>query len=236
LIIINNISKKFDNKIIFDNFYLPIEENQITSILGPSGIGKTTLLKLITGLANVDSGNIEGLEGKAVSYIFQETRLIPWFTVSENIDFVLMNKFKKEDREQITNKVLSIVEMSHTKNLYPDELSGGMKQRLSIARAFAYPSDILLMDEPFKGLDIKLKESILTSFKNLWKENRKTVIFVTHDLDESLLLSKYIYLIDEEPAKIIFSTRIDSSIFERNPSSSDYLDIKTNLINKISNK
>jgi NitT/TauT family transport system ATP-binding protein len=236
LITINNISKKFDNKIIFDNFYLPIEENQITSILGPSGIGKTTLLKLITGLANVDSGNIEGLEGKAVSYIFQETRLIPWFTVSENIDFVLMNKFKKEDREQITNKVLSIVEMSHTKNLYPDELSGGMKQRLSIARAFAYPSDILLMDEPFKGLDIKLKESILTSFKNLWKENRKTVIFVTHDLDESLLLSKYIYLIDEEPAKIIFSTRIDSSIFERNPSSSDYLDIKTNLINKISNK
>lgn len=236
MITINNISKKFDNKIIFDNFYLPIEENQITSILGPSGIGKTTLLKLITGLANVDSGNIEGLEGKAVSYIFQETRLIPWFTVSENIDFVLMNKFKKEDREQITNKVLSIVEMSHTKNLYPDELSGGMKQRLSIARAFAYPSDILLMDEPFKGLDIKLKESILTSFKNLWKENRKTVIFVTHDLDESLLLSKYIYLIDEEPAKIIFSTRIDSSIFERNPSSSDYLDIKTNLINKISNK
>src|SRR5665648_104574 len=146
------------------------------------------------------------MDEKIISYIFQESRLYPWFTVYDNIDRILKNQYPDySKRNSIITDYLELVELYISKNLYPSELSGGMKQRLSIARAFAFPSEILLMDEPFSSLDINLKNSVIDSFKKLWLKNNKTVIFITHDIDEAVMLSDTIYLIDENPVKIRFT-------------------------------
>lgn len=201
-IVIKNLNKSFSNLIIFKDFNMEISKSMITCILGPSGSGKTTLLNMISGIVKPDSGIFQGLEGREISYLFQEPRLLEWKTVWNNLDFVLTEKFKKEEKEKIISKYLEMVELTDFKDYYPGNLSGGMKQRVAIARAFAYPSKILIMDEPFKGLDYKLKISLMDSFVKLWIEDRRTVIFVTHDVEEAVYLGDEIYVLSKPPAKI----------------------------------
>lgn len=216
MIKIDGITKVFDDKIIFKNFSLDIEENKITGILGPSGIGKTTLINIISGIWKADSGQIIGFDTKDLSFIFQEPRLLPWLTVYDNIDYVLKNLFKdkKQRKEIIMNNLIS-VGLDDSIHLFPSELSGGMMQRLSIARAFAYPSNILIMDEPFKGLDINLKKSVIDAFINIWSHTKKTVIFVTHDIDEIIALVDTVHIIVGNPVKIKYSQDIDLDIHSR---------------------
>jgi len=188
MIKLENIYKSYNEKVIYENFNLEIKENEILCILGVSGSGKTTLLNMLAGLTDY-KGNIVGSFDK-ISYIFQEDRLISNLTVKQNISYVTGS-------DKGISEILKMVELSSSENLYPNQLSGGMNRRVSMARAFCYPSNLLLMDEPFSNLDIALKLRLIETFKTLYKNNNKTTIFVTHDLDEALMLSDRIILIDK---------------------------------------
>lgn len=208
---LKKIGKKYDGVEIYKDFDLTLNEGIITCIMGPSGCGKTTLLNMIGGLIKPDSGLMEGFEGKRFSYVFQETRLLPWKTVEGNLDFVLDHSLPKEERKALTDNLLNMVKMEAFANYYPSQLSGGMAQRVSIARAFAVPSDIILMDEPFSGIDINLKQTMLQHFLEIWKNDRRTILYVTHDVDEALLLSNEIVVFSKAPVKIVLQTQVNES-------------------------
>jgi ABC-type nitrate/sulfonate/bicarbonate transport system, ATPase component len=208
--ILSDIHKKFGDLYVLKDLNMQVEEHKLICILGPSGCGKTTLLNIISGVFPPDRGELSGFSDKTISYLFQETRLLPWKTVEENIDFVLKDKLPKEQRADIVKRYVDMVGLEDFKNYYPGKLSGGMKQRVAIARAFAYPADILLMDEPFKGLDLHLKTTLMHAFADLWLMDQRSVFFVTHDIDEALLLGEDIYVLKERPGAVkgIISNRI----------------------------
>lgn len=208
---LKKIGKQYDGVEIYKDFDLTLNEGIITCIMGPSGCGKTTLLNMIGGLIKPDSGLMEGFEGKRFSYVFQETRLLPWKTVEGNLDFVLDHSLPKEERKALTDNLLKMVKMEAFANYYPSQLSGGMAQRVSIARAFAVPSDIILMDEPFSGIDINLKQTMLQHFLEIWKNDPRTILYVTHDVDEALLLSNEIVVFSKAPVKIVLQTQVNES-------------------------
>lgn len=199
---IKNLNKSFQDINLFKDFNIEIKENTISCILGPSGCGKTTLLNMIGNTIQPESGQFEGFNNKVLSYIFQEPRLLPWKTVKENISFVIKNEKLTEEKRIIIDKYIRLVELNDFANYYPAKLSGGMKQRVAIARAFSYPSNLILMDEPLKALDIKLKLNLIKAFRRIWQFDKRTVIFVTHDIDEALLLGNDIYVFSKAPVKI----------------------------------
>jgi ABC-type nitrate/sulfonate/bicarbonate transport system ATPase subunit len=180
---INNLTKSFDKKIIFNDYSLEIPENKVTVIEGESGIGKTTLLRLIAGLDNNFKGEIIKSSNK-ISYVFQEPRLFDAISVKQNIEL-----FEKGTHLSL-EEILTIVELENEANTYPNELSGGMKMRLSLARALYYNGDIFLMDEPFSALDNDMKLRIMPKVFNLIKG--KTVIIVSHNLEEIKDYTEYL--------------------------------------------
>ncbi len=185
MIEIINLSKKYGELAVFEKFNLEIEESEITCILGRSGCGKSTLLNIIAGLIPFDKGEIKGVDYNRISYIFQDPRLLPWLTALENVKLVLLSLEEPKIAEKTAARYLEMVGLKEYYDFYPHQLSGGMKQRVAIARAFAYPSDLLLMDEPFKGLDIELKENLISSFLDIWAKQKKTVVFVTHEIEDA---------------------------------------------------
>ncbi|MDE5545934.1 MAG: ABC transporter ATP-binding protein [Anaeroplasmataceae bacterium] len=197
-----DICKKYDEHVIFDHFTLEFPKNKITCILGESGVGKTTLLNMIAGLTNYN-GSIEGIE--KLSYIFQEARLIPSLTVKENLKFV-----SPEASDERIEEILSKLEILDKKDTYPTKLSGGEAQRVSIARAFLFDAPIILMDEPFSSLDLSLKYKLISYFSSLWNMDKKTVLFVTHDIDEAILLADDIFILKD--GNISKTYHLDSSL------------------------
>lgn len=183
---INNLNKSYGNENIFRNFNLEFNDEKVNCIVGQSGCGKSTLLNIIAGLEEIDAGDISGYLKRDISYIFQEDRLIEWLTVKENLELTLKKYFDKNLLEKEIEKILSLVGINNIKNKYPNALSGGMRQRVNIARAFGKPSKIILMDEPFKSLDYKLKYTIIDEFKTILERKKRMVILVTHDVDEAI--------------------------------------------------
>ena len=198
-----NISKKYDDLILLKDFNIDFEKNKITCLFGPSGVGKTTIANIVAGIVPVDEGRVVGIDNSLFSYVFQEPRLLKWYNVYENIDFVLKDVYKPDKRAEIINSYLEMVELSEYRNYKIDALSGGMAQRVSLARAFAYPSHILILDEPFKGLDNKLKGEMSSLFLKMWNLSQRTVIFITHDVEEAVDLSHIIYTLKDRPVNII---------------------------------
>ncbi len=227
---LENISKAYGGITLFNDFSIAFDEGKITCILGPSGCGKTTLLNIIGGIVPPDNGSINGFANQRISYIFQDPRLLPWKTVRENIGFVLSHDLPAAERKSITDRFISLVELEDFADYYPAKLSGGMRQRVSIARAFAFPSEVILMDEPLKGLDIKLKLNLIRTFSRIWETDRRTVIFVTHDVEESLLLSNEIIVMSRPPVHIITQRKVEMPVKDRSLES-DYLSgMKIDLI------
>ncbi|MFH0762185.1 MAG: ABC transporter ATP-binding protein [Bacteroidota bacterium] len=200
---LQSVCKSFGERSILDGFNLSILPGSITCLFGPSGCGKTTLLNIMGGILQPDSGNVTGFTEEKISYIFQETRILPWKTVLGNVLFPLMDKMPKEEALDHAHSIIRMVGLEKEEKLYPSQLSGGMKQRVSIARAFAYPGNLILMDEAFQNLDNTLKYNILNSFLEIWKNDRRTVIFVTHDVDEAILLGQQIILLGDSPLRIL---------------------------------
>lgn len=189
-----NIGVSYGDSVIYKNFSLCAEEGKITCILGPSGCGKTTLLNVLAGLVPY-TGDIEGFPS-AVSYIFQEERLLPNLTVRQNLLFTAGGEKIKEADDML--KKVSLFEKA---GMYPSKLSGGEKQRAAIARAFLSDAEVLLMDEPFSSLDTALKIRLTGIFASLLKERKKTVFFVTHDVEEALMLADKIIVLDNGSVK-----------------------------------
>lgn len=190
---IKNLSKSFSNKEIIKDFSLEIPKSSIACLIGPSGCGKTTLLNIIAGLEKSDSGEVTDV-GR-VSYLFQDPRLLPWKTVLENVDLAVQDTQKAK-------AYLKAVGLENDLDKFPYELSGGMKQRVAIARAFAFESDAILMDEPFQNLDIELKSSLLKTFLDMWQNDKRTVLWVTHDVSEACLVANNIVCVGTKPMVI----------------------------------
>ena len=211
---LKNISFSYGKKSVYENLNLTVPDKKITCVLGPSGCGKTTLLNMIGGVLPY-SGIIEG-KG-SVAYIFQQPCLIPSKTVEKNVDFVLKKAYKnRKDRKSKVEEILNAVGLIDEAKSYPKQLSGGMAQRVSLARAFSYPADILLMDEPFKELDIALKKQIYSLFGELYEKSPKTTVFVTHDIEEALYFGDKIIVMKDGTVAGEFINEKDSSVEEKN--------------------
>lgn len=196
-------------KIVFDNFSAEFKDGKVTAVMGSSGIGKTTLLNCIAKLTDYD-GEIAGVGSSA--YVFQEDRLIPDKTVYDNIDFVMQTEDADERKKRIKN-ALSVTELLSEAFRYPSELSGGQRKRVSLARAFACGRELMLLDEPLSSLDIGLKFRIFDVMKKVFKSDSKTVIMVTHDVDEALTLADEIVIIDK--GGVAYRKEFSTDLFDR---------------------
>lgn len=192
---IRDINIKYSNKVIYDDFKIDIDDEKINCIVGPSGCGKTTLLNYIC--KDLINKNIK------VSYVFQEDRLLPWKNVFDNLKLIIKSKYDKEEINNKIDDILKSLDISETKFLYPNELSGGMKQKINIARALIYDFDVLILDEPFRSLDIKVKNKVVNLIRTINKDKKVTVILVSHNKDEVKALADSIFLIKGSPAKLI---------------------------------
>ncbi|GAA0719289.1 ABC transporter ATP-binding protein [Clostridium malenominatum] len=196
---IKNISKSFDEKKVLNNVSFSLKEGEFMSLLGPSGCGKSTTLKVIAGILTPDEGDIVfngesmlkvPIEKRGAIIVFQDYLLFPHMTVKENIEFGLkMSKVNKKIREEKVKGILELIQLNGYENMYPRELSGGQKQRVAIARAVAVEPRLLLLDEPFSNLDIRLKDSMREFVSNIQKKLNISTILVTHDKEEALMMS-----------------------------------------------
>lgn len=193
-----NITKKWGNKSIFDKFSLELPDEKVSVILGESGVGKSTLLSVAASLTDYE-GKTEGFENP--SFVFQEPRLIEQLSVYENIEFALSSvDMGKGEKKRVIQSALEKARILPLANRICSSLSGGEKQRVSLARAIAFPTDVLLTDEPFNSLDIRLKSEIISDLKNVVSEQKRTVLFVTHSVDEAMFFGDYIVVLKNNKA------------------------------------
>ncbi len=211
---ISNLVKTFPRDkeadlIAVENFSLEAERGEFVCILGPSGCGKTTVLRIIAGLENLTSGEIK-VDGLGVTepgpdrgMVFQEFALFPWRTVRRNIEFGLEVKgMPPEKRREVSQTYIDLVGLKGFEDSHPYELSGGMKQRVGIARALANEPAILLMDEPFGALDAQTRNQMQNELLRIWQETKKTVVFITHSVDEAVFLADRIIVMTARPGSV----------------------------------
>ncbi|NMB35630.1 MAG: ATP-binding cassette domain-containing protein [Firmicutes bacterium] len=198
-----NITLNYGELKVLGDFSIKGEAEESICLFGPSGIGKTSILNVLAGILNPDSGSVIS-DNKRIAYVFQEPRLLPWMTVEENMEVGLFSLDSDATRRKKTvRQLLPKIGLEAFENYYPEQLSGGMKQRVSIGRAFVIQPDLLLLDEPFSGLDEALKiemQDLLLTLKNY---HSCTTIMVTHDLQEAIKLSDRILVVNGRPCRII---------------------------------
>jgi ABC-type nitrate/sulfonate/bicarbonate transport system ATPase subunit len=198
------LGKSFNGTEILSSIDFSLNSGEVTGIVGPSGCGKTTILRMIADLEIPTAGEITmSHAGTRKAFNFQEPRLIPWHTAFENIMFVLKGIIPdRRERIERARQALEAVELGGYAAYYPDQLSGGMKQRVSLARALAFEPEIFLMDEPFAGLDFPLRMQLITLFNRLLRERSMSVIFVSHDTREITRLCDTVYILNGNPCRI----------------------------------
>ncbi|MCU0628025.1 MAG: ABC transporter ATP-binding protein [Methanoregulaceae archaeon] len=218
---------------------LTVGDKEFVSVLGPSGCGKTTLLRIVAGLETATSGSIT-LDGESIdrrssqmAMIFQEYSLYPWRTIIDNVTFGLeMQNIEKRPAREVALEYLHLVGLDEFANRYPYELSGGMRQRVAVARAMAIEPRILLMDEPFGALDAQTRNMLQKELLEIWEKTRKTVLFVTHSVDEAVYLSDRIVVLTARPGRI--RKIVDSSLERpRNRTSPEFARIRRCVLDLI---
>jgi ABC-type nitrate/sulfonate/bicarbonate transport system ATPase subunit len=195
---------------------LDVADNEFSVIVGPSGCGKSSLLRLVAGLAQPTSGRILAsgkpvtAPGKERGMVFQSYTLFPWLTVQKNVEFGLkVAGLQATERAAIARRFIAEVGLEGFENAYPKQLSGGMMQRVALARALANDPDILLMDEPFGALDSQTRSLMQELLLNIWQQSKKTVLFITHDIDEAILLGDHVYVMTARPGSLKERIQID---------------------------
>tara|TARA_B100001123_G_scaffold10914_1_gene13035 strand:+ start:1867 stop:2610 length:744 start_codon:yes stop_codon:yes gene_type:complete len=224
--LLNQQGKKKEN-LIFKNLILSIKDGQFVSVFGPSGCGKSTLLNMISGLdknydGSVKIENNKKTSEKNISYMFQTPRLFPWLTAIENVKFPIKDN---KNSEKIAFDLIKKVGLEKYVNQYVNRLSGGMQRRVAMARAFASNPKLLLLDEPFISIDSKISESLRKLLIQLWKKNKPTIIFVTHDLDEAIELADRIFFLSNLPSRILLDHDINLAR-PRNKSNKKFASLK----------
>ena len=210
---ISGVTQEFEKKdgkfLALDTVNLNVEQNEFICVVGPSGCGKTTLLNIIAGLCKPTTGTVKVRgelvtgPGKGKGVVFQQYALYPWLTVEKNVEFGMrMKGVPKAERAEIAKKYIDLVGLSKFAKAYPKELSGGMKQRVAIARAYATAPEVLLMDEPVGALDAQTRAQLQENLLKTWEQERKTCFFITHDVEEAVLLATKIIIMSAGPGHI----------------------------------
>ncbi|MBM4331851.1 MAG: ATP-binding cassette domain-containing protein [Deltaproteobacteria bacterium] len=208
-VVVSNLTRKFGDLLVLDDLSFTVGEGEFLSIVGPTGCGKTTFLNCLSRLLPPTKGNIF-IDGELadpkkhnISFVFQEPTPMPWRTVEENVSFGMEIKgFPKDKMRERLNYIMALVGLSDTAHLYPNQISASMMQRLTVARAFAVDPDLLLMDEPYGQLTVKLRYYLEDELIKLWQTLKSTVIFITHNIEEAVYLAERILVLSNKPAKI----------------------------------
>lgn len=214
-ITLRGVSKTFGNKkegggtLALNNVDLTVRDGAFVSLLGPSGCGKTTILRMVNGLIAPDTGSVTvsgrpPAPGPEMGFVFQSFRLIPWSSVRGNVEFALVETIPdRAERRARAERYIELVGLQRFADAYPSELSGGMKQRVALARALASEPDILLLDEPFASIDAQTRELMQIELMRLWTVRKSVALFVTHSVDEAILLSDQIVLMGPRPGRVL---------------------------------
>jgi ABC-type nitrate/sulfonate/bicarbonate transport system ATPase subunit len=234
---IRNVNMKFGEMPILEDISLEVRDGEFVCILGPSGCGKSTLLNIVGGFLHATSGDVM-IDGERVTqpdprriFVFQERGVFPWLTVEGNIGFGLFRLSDEEKWKRIAYYV-QLVGLQGFEHAYPRELSGGMKQRLEVARALAVNPDVLYLDEPFGALDSITRLQMRRELLRIWQTERKTVLFVTHDIEESVQLADRVVVMSQRPAHIQRIVDIDIA-HPRDLSSPRYIELRDSIFAEI---
>lgn len=219
---------------------LEVNEGEFVTVIGPSGCGKSTFLMVVAGIHPFDSGVLL-LDDRPISepgldrgVVFQDFALFSWMTVRNNVKFGLsMKGMPEEEQHRISEHYLRLVNLHDFADVFPHRLSGGMKQRVGIARAMATEPEILLMDEPFGSLDAQTRKSLQIQLLDIWRETKKTIVFITHSVREAVFLSQKVVVLSARPGKVVETIRIDLSYEERVSLSGPLMEYERRLENLI---
>ena len=243
---IDNVVKKYSGRngemVALNGVSLDIHENEFVCVVGPSGCGKSTLLNIIAGLHEPTSGQVL-VDGQAVSgpgpdrgVVFQQYALFPWLTVQKNVEFGLKLQGMSQDKaEQEAKKYIKMVDLEQFAQSYPKELSGGMKQRVAIARAYAINPKVLLLDEPFGALDAQTRTQLQTELLKTWEKEQKTCFFITHDVEEAIILAQRVIIMSARPGRIkeVVEINIPYPRTQETKMSKEFLDLKNHIWSQV---
>lgn len=236
---VKNLTKKFDDLTVLDDISFNINKGDFVCIVGPTGCGKTTFLNLLVKLIEPTSGQIlidgEPADPKKhnISFVFQEPSNFPWLTVEDNIKFNLKIKnVDKKEMQERTDKILDIIGLTDKKDVYPGELSVSAEQRVVIGRSFAVYPDLLLMDEPYGQMDIKVRYYLEDEVLKLWRETGSTVLFITHNIEEAIYLSQKCLIMSQKPTTI--KAIVDNPLpYPRNVSDPEFIKLREEVTDMI---
>ena len=224
-IVVRNLTKRFDDLLVLDRISFTVRAGELLCIVGPTGCGKTTFMNVLAKLTPATAGSIRIRDEEAdprkhnIAYVFQESTSLPWRTVRDNITLGMeLKKVPHQEIERRLNQILDLLGLADCADLYPNQISASMEQRLSVARAFATQPDLLLMDEPYGQLDVKLRYYLEDELVRIWEKFKNTVIFVTHNIEEAVYLGDRILILSNKP------TSIKGDIEVNLPRPRDYLD------------
>lgn len=243
---IDNVKKIYNSRngemIALNGVSLDIYENEFICVVGPSGCGKSTLLNIIAGLLEPSSGKVycDGKEvvgtGTERGVVFQQYALFPWMTVKKNVMFGLnLQGIKGAEAEEKAMKYIKMVQLEDFLDHYPKELSGGMKQRVAIARAYAVNPSVLLMDEPFGALDAQTRTQLQSELLGTWEKERKTCFFITHDVDEAIILAQKVIIMSARPGRIkeIVDINIPYPRTQETKMAPEFLELKNHIWSQV---
>ncbi|MFH1138515.1 MAG: ABC transporter ATP-binding protein [Pseudomonadota bacterium] len=236
---VKNLTKRFGDLVVLNNINFNVPEGEFLAIVGPTGCGKTTFLNCLSKLMPSSEGDIF-IDGEVanprkhnISFVFQEPTCMPWRTVKENVAYGMeVKKFPKDQLNKKLDTILNLVGLADTANLYPNQVSASMMQRIAVARAFAVNPDLLLMDEPYGQLDVKLRYYLEDELVKLWKTLKSTVIFVTHNIEEAVYVAERILVLSNKPTNIKAEVQVDLPR-PRNLISPEFVEIRKHVTDLI---